>query len=82
MRIFYPIHLVKFINEERKCRKERCKTWLADGQRMANSILVTPLVFTLDFQRLLEGELLHKQVHVLVDLEAVKIIGITLQPHQ
>lgn len=32
--------------------------------------------------KLLEGELLHEQVHVLVDLEAVQVIGVTLQPHQ
>lgn len=30
----------------------------------------------------LEGELLHEQVHVLVDLEAVQIVGVALQPHQ
>jgi len=30
----------------------------------------------------LEGEFLHEQVDVSVHLEAVKIISITLQPHQ
>lgn len=30
----------------------------------------------------LEGELLHEQVHVLVHLEAVQVVGVSLQPHE